>query len=203
MAAKQKRKSSRKNERARVRSRRELYRGPWFQVFRDHLTEPPLPGGRRTKRQVVLREYVRHAGSVVVLPVLDDGRVVLVRQYRHAVGAFLWELVAGHLDPGEKPLAAARRELTEETGYRARRLEKLAEFYSSPGIFSEKMFLYRATGLRPGAPRPEDDEALEVRAFRPAEWRRLIASGRLPDAKTLLGLLLHEARRPARGRTRR
>lgn len=160
-----------------------VFRGRIFRVRRDVVEEP---GGRGR----VTREVVEHAGSVVLLPVFPDGRVLLVRQYRHAVGRFVWELVAGGLEPGETPRAAARRELEEETGYRARRLDKLIEFFPTPGFAAEKMILYRATGLRRGRARPEADEALHVRAFGRHALRRLIRRGRLRDAKTLVGLLL-------------
>jgi len=160
-----------------------VFRGRIFRVRRDVVEEP----GSRGR---VTREVVEHGGSVVLLPVFPDGRVLLVRQYRHAVGRFLWELVAGGLEPGESPPAAARRELEEETGYRARRLDKLLEFFPTPGFASEKMILYLATGLRPGHARPEADESIRRRAFRRRELQRLIRRGELRDAKTLVGLLL-------------
>lgn len=166
----------------RVKSRRVVFRGRLFRVRRDVVEEP---GGRGP----VAREVVAHGGSVVLLPVLADGRLLLVRQYRHAVGRFLWELAAGHIEPGESPRAAARRELEEETGYRARRLERLLTFYPTPGFVSEKMILYRATGLRPGRARPESDEAIHTRAFTRRELRKFVRRGRLCDAKSLVGLL--------------
>ena len=100
------------------------------------------PGGVKATREVVC-----HRGSVVVLPRLDDGRVLLVRQFRYAAGKSLWELVAGGIELGETPAAAARRELLEETGYRARTLRPLFHFYASPGFLSERMFLFEARGL--------------------------------------------------------
>lgn len=186
----------RSRKRARVRRSQVLFRGRVFQVRRDLVEEPPLPDRRgaqgRSRARTVVREIVVHGGSVAVLPVLPDGRILLVRQYRHAVGDFLWEVVAGHIEPGEKPPAAARRELQEETGYTARRLEPLLEFYPTPGFLSEKMYLYRATGLKAGTARPEEDEAFEVRAFRPAELRRMIRQRQVRDAKTLVALWLAE-----------
>jgi len=174
-----------------------VFRGRVFRVRRDVVAEPGLA------RDAVVREVVEHRGSVVVLPVLADGCILLVRQYRHAVGERLWELVAGHIEPGESPRAAARRELAEETGYRARRLERLLEFYPTPGFVSEKMILYRATGLAPGRARPEWDEALETCAFSRAALRRMLRRGRrLRDAKTLLGVLLLDFLRRS-GLTRR
>ncbi|MGH9862249.1 MAG: NUDIX hydrolase [Candidatus Acidiferrales bacterium] len=180
----------------RVKKSRVVFRGRVFRVRRDHVVEPPLPGERR--RPAVVREIVEHHGSVVVLPVLADGRVLLVRQYRYAAGEFLWELVAGHIEPEERLLAAARRELQEETGYTARRFELLGSFYPSPGFVSEKMHLYRATRLRPGRARPEADESFEVRAFSRRQLRRMLRRAVLRDAKTLVGVLLELGRREHR-----
>jgi ADP-ribose pyrophosphatase len=101
----------------------------------------------------------------------------------------LWELPAGRLDPGDSPLAAARRELAEETGYRARRWKRLASFYPSPGYTSERMTLYLAENLVEGAARPEHDESIRCRWFAPRQLLRMIRDGRLQDAKTLVGLL--------------
>ena len=142
-----------------------------------------------------MREIIQHAGSVVVLPVLADGSVLLVRQYRYAAEDFLWELVAGHIDRHEKPAAAARRELKEETGYAARRVERLLSFFPSPGILTERMHLFRATGLRAGRAEPEADEAIEARAFSRRELERMVGRGRLRDAKTVLGVLLELRRK--------
>lgn len=183
---------------ARRRQSRVVFRGRVFRVRRD-LVDEPRPG-ERGLRLTAVREVVEHRGSVVVLPVLADGRILLVRQYRHAVGEFLWELVAGRIEPGEAPRAAAGRELQEETGYRARRLHRLLEFFPTPGFVSEKMILYRATGLRPGRARPEVDEAFEVRAFSPAELEGMVRRGRLRDGKTLTGILWERLRQPRRRR---
>jgi ADP-ribose pyrophosphatase len=190
-----------KARKAKVKSSQRVYAGKLVRVRRDKVVEPALPG--RKRRPVAVREVVEHPGSVVVLPVLADGRVLLVRQYRHAVGAFLWELVAGGIDRGESPLRAARRELQEESGYRARRFEHLLSFYPTPGFVSEVMHLYRATGLRAGPARPEDDEALEVRAFSRRELKRMLQRGELRDGKTLVGVFLHLRQSRAKGRRRR
>jgi len=120
-----------------------------------------------------------------------------VRQYRHAAGGFLWELVAGHIEAGERALAAARRELKEETGYQAQRFERLLTFFSTPGFLTEQMHVYRATGLRAGRARPEADEEFEVRAFTRRELERLVRKGKLRDGKTLVGVLLELRRRRA------
>lgn len=117
--------------RAKILSSEVLYQGKVFQLRRDMVIEP---GGVRAERDIIL-----HPGSVVILPIFEDGRVLLIRQYRHAVGEFLWELVAGRKETGENPRAAARRELIEETGYRAKRLRNLLRVVPTPGFVSEWM----------------------------------------------------------------
>ncbi len=151
-----------------------------------------------------VRELVRHPGSVVVLPHLPDGRVVLVRQFRYAARKALWELVAGSLEPGESPTRAARRELLEETGYRARSFRRLFSFYPSPGFLNERMHLFEARGLTRSKAQPESDERIRMGRFTIAQLRRRMAAGQFEDAKTLIGLfwLLTEdpttgSRRPA------
>ncbi len=137
--------SKNKSKAARVLSRRLVYKGPVFWVTSERVVEP---SGVR-----VLREVVRHTGSVVVLATLDDGkdpRVLLERQYRHAADSYLWELPAGRIDKGEKALAAAKRELLEETGYRAKSWKKILKFYASPGFVAEPMTVFWARGLTPG-----------------------------------------------------
>lgn len=141
------------------------------------------PGGVKA-----VREIVRHPGSVVVIPFLDDGRVVLVRQYRHAARQSLWELVAGGLNRGEKPERAARRELVEETGYRARSVRFLFDFYPSPGFLSERMFVVEARGLTAAEAAPEEDERIEVGRFTPIEIRKMLRARMIRDGKTLIGL---------------
>ncbi len=174
--------------RPRVESSTVMFRGRVFRVRRDRVVEPAPPGHADLG---AVREVVEHGGSVVVLPVLADGRILLVQQYRYAVKESLWELVAGHIERGESPLRAARRELEEESGYRARCYQRLSRFFPTPGFLTEEMHLYRATGLRRGRARPEADEALRVRAFRWPELERMIRRGNLRDGKTLVGLFLH------------
>ena len=160
-----------------------VYEGRVFGVRRDEVLEP---GGVRTRREVVT-----HPGSVVLLPVLDDGRVVLVRQYRHAARQYLWELVAGRMEPGETPKRAAARELLEETGYRAKRYSVFLDMFPTPGFVEERMFVLLAEGLTPGKARPEDDEKIEARAYSVNELKQMMQKGRLRDAKSLAGILYY------------
>lgn len=139
-------------------------------------------GGKR------LREVVRHPGAVVLLPILDDGRVVMIENVRVAVNETLLELPAGTIEVGEPPATTAGRELIEETGYHASRIELVHEFYSCPGICDELMRLYVATGLREGAPEREETEQIENRIVTKAEIQQLIARGKIRDAKSLVGL---------------
>jgi len=164
-----------------------VYDGRVLALDVDEVDEP---GGVRA-----VREVVRHSGSVATLAVHDDGRVVLVRQYRYPVNAAVWELPAGRRDPHEGPEAGARRELEEETGLQAGRFEPLCVFYTTPGFCDEVMHLFRASGLRQGPARPEADERLEVRAVALDEARAMIASGEIREGKTLVALLLEVERR--------
>ena len=139
-----------------------------------------------------IREVVRHPGASLVVPVLDDGRVVFVRQYRYAVAETLIELPAGKLDTtGEEPLACAQRELAEETGYAARTWRRLGEFYTTPGFTDEKIHCYLATGLLPAQGRSADeDECIEVVTVPMSEAIELVRRGAIRDAKTIAALLL-------------
>jgi ADP-ribose pyrophosphatase len=142
-----------------------------------------------------IREVVRHAGSVAALPVHDDGRIVLVRQYRHPVADWLWELPAGLLNPGEDPAEGARRELEEETGLRAAEIELVARFYTTPGFCDELMHVYRATRLTTVPPRPDDDEVIEVKSCSLEEAEAMRTRGEIREGKTLVALLLESQRR--------
>ena len=128
-----------------------------------------------------------HAGSVVIVPRLPDGRLILVRQYRHAVKETLWELVAGGMEQGETPRQSARRELLEETGYRARVLKPLLEFYPSPGILSEKMHLVEAWDLTPSKGQPDADERIEVGFFTVSQVMKMIRSNEIRDGENTGG----------------
>lgn len=149
-----------------------------------------LPDGRRLDAEIV-----RHPGSVVIVPITGAGEVILVRQYRPAIGRWVLELPAGSLKPGEDATRAAARECQEETGLIPDRLDPLGSFYPTPGYCDEVMHVFRATGLRaPGdgdAPAPPDeDESIEAQAFTPERLRSMIASGEIGDLKTVAGLAL-------------
>jgi 8-oxo-dGTP pyrophosphatase MutT (NUDIX family) len=174
-------------KRSRVLKRRTVYSGRLFQVTIEDVREP---GGARSRREVV-----RHQGSVVILCVDESRktpRILLERQYRHASGRMMWELPAGKIDPGEKPLVAAKRELLEETGYRARRWEKLQYFFVSPGFLDESMTVYLARQLTAGPASPEDDERIECAMVPLPKVIRMIADGSILDAKTISPVLWYE-----------
>ncbi len=161
----------------------EIYKGPVFGVRRDEVLEP---GGLRT-----IREVITHPGSVVVLPVLADGRILLVRQYRHATRQYLWELVAGRIDSGENVRQAAARELIEETGYRAKRFRVFLDVFPTPGFLEERMYILLAEKLTAGEAQPEEDEKITPKAFTPAALERMIRQNVLRDAKSIAGLLYY------------
>ena len=169
---------------ARVISSRTVYRGPVFWVTTDEVQEP---GGVRVRRDII-----HHTGSVVVLAVDESRsapRVLLERQYRHAAEDYLWELPAGRIDPGEKALHAAQRELLEETGYSATSWRCILKFYATPGFVAETMSVYLATGLRSGIAQPEADEMIQIRLVPLATAVRMVLSGAIRDAKTISSIL--------------
>jgi len=172
-----------RRQQARVLSSRQVFAGRIFSVRRDRVSEP---GG-----VIAVRDIVVHPGSVVVLPIFPGGTLLLIRQYRHAARAFLWELVAGRVDAGESPVQAAYRELVEETGYTARRLRKLLEIFPSPGFVSERMWIFSASGLTRGAASPEDDERIIARRFSLAAAEQMIRRGTLRDAKSIAAILFY------------
>ncbi|MFZ0885111.1 MAG: NUDIX hydrolase [Candidatus Acidiferrales bacterium] len=138
-----------------------------------------------------VRDFIEHPGSVVVLPVFPDGRILLIRQYRHSAGQFLWELVAGRRDGDETFVHGAHRELQEETGYTARTMRKLIGVYPSPGFLREKMVIFLAQGLRAGPANPEADEKISARIFSLREALDWIRSGKIHDGKTVAGILYY------------
>jgi len=160
-----------------------LFQGRVFALKREQVAEP--------NGLIATREIVVHPGSVVVLPVLPGGCLVLIRQYRHAAGQYLWELVAGHKEPNEDPIEGAQRELQEETGYTAKRIKKLLEVFPSPGLLGERMDIFLAEDLTKGRARPEDDEKITQRIFTLREAKDWIRSGKIRDSKTIAGLLYY------------
>ena len=169
-------------KKARILESKTLFRGRALDLKVERVIEP---GGVETTREVVC-----HPGSVVIVPHLSDGRLILVRQYRHAVKESLWELVAGGMEPGETPRQSARRELLEETGFHARVIKPLVEFYPSPGILSEKMHLMEAWDLTPSKGQPDADERIETGFFTITKIVKMIKSNEIRDGKTLVGILL-------------
>ncbi len=158
-----------------------IHRGLRFRLTR---VRERLPDGREA-----IREILRHPGAAVVLPVFDDGRVLLVEQHRTTLGGALLELPAGTLEPGEDPLEGAARELEEETGYRARDLRPLVSFYPAPGVTDECMHVFLATGLEEGEQRLDETELVEIRILPLDLLRTRMLEGEIRDGKTLVALL--------------
>jgi len=167
----------------------EKYKNKLFSVTEDRAIDPD---GFEIKRGIV-----QHRGSAVMMAVDDRKRILLVRQYRLPARQYLWELPAGSLDEGEKPLQAAKRELKEETGCSAKTWKKLVTFYPSPGFVAEKMTIYLATDLTCGEAEPMEDERIETRWFPSKEVQRMILDNEIQDAKTMIGYFLWKKKRSA------
>ncbi len=183
--------------RGRTVSSKTVYQGNVFWVTRDEVVEP---GGVKATRDVI-----RHNGSVVILAVdtetnPKDPGILLIRQYRHAAGKLMLELPAGRIEPGEKLVPAGKRELIEETGYRARRWSRHANYYASPGFLTETMTILLAEGLTQGEASPEEDEKIELHMTPLSEVLRMIHAGKIEDGKTLIGVLLYDSLRRSKGR---
>lgn len=161
---------------------RQVLKTPVFRVTRDIAHDPE---GFEIRRAIV-----RHAGSAVMMAVDEKKRVLLVRQYRLPAQDYLWELPAGRLDPGESPLRAARRELKEETGLKARKWKQLASYYASPGFVEERMTIYLAQDLTEGEQQLMHDERITTKWFTSAEIDGMIRRGEILDGKTLIGFLM-------------
>jgi len=165
-----------------------VYEGPLFRVLHDHLIEPD---GTDSERDVI-----RHNGSVVILAV-NPGKhrknpwIVIERQYRHAAGQYLWELPAGKLDAGEKPIDGAKRELSEETGYQAKKWSPLVDYFASPGFLGESMKVFLAEDLVAGDAHPEEDEHIDFRLVKLSELLEMVDKGKIVDGKTLTSILLY------------
>jgi len=163
-----------------------VYKGRVFSVEVDKVA---LPNGREAELAIV-----RHRQSVVLIPIRDDGQVVMIRQYRHALGRDIWELPAGNVDDGESAEAAAARECEEEIGQVPTKIERVGGFYPTPGYCDEEMIFFRVSGLRPPAPgsthEPDEDEDIESRAMPPADAQAMVGRGEIVDLKTAYALTL-------------
>lgn len=159
-----------------------LYEGKIINLRRDTVL---LPSGREATREVI-----EHPGAVAVVPVLPDGRILMVRQFRHPVDAILLEIPAGKLDKGEDPDACALRELEEETGYRAGSMVRRASIFTTPGFTDEVIHVYVARDLVKTALNPDEDEFLEVRAYEQEDIRLMIRGGQIRDSKTITAFYL-------------
>ena len=166
-------------------SSKQIYRGKIFDIRIDEIRE----GEIEYKREIVV-----HKGSVVIIPVFADGMVALVQQYRHAAGKYLLEICAGTLNAGEDPEIGARRELEEEIGVTAGKVEKLCEFFVSPGFLTEKMHLYLATGLTETRQMLEADEMLTVERYPITDLLDMVSRGEIEDAKTIVGITMAASR---------
>ena len=160
-----------------------VYQGKVFGVRRDEVVEP---GGVHATREVVT-----HPGSVVVLPVFPDRRILMIQQYRYATRQFLWELVAGRIDEGENVQKAAARELLEETGYSAKKFRVFLDMFPTPGFLEERMYVLLATSLAQGTAQPEEDERITVKTFSRAQLEKMIRRNELRDAKSIASLLYY------------
>lgn len=162
-----------------------IYNGRVFDLRVDEIRE----GDLEYKREIVV-----HKGSAVIVPLFEDGTIALVKQYRHAAGKYLLEIPAGTLEIGEDPLSGARRELEEEIGVTAKSIEKLTEFYISPGFLTEKMHLFLATGLTETSQHLDTDEILTIERRSLDELTSMISNGEIDDAKTMIAVLMLNAR---------
>jgi ADP-ribose pyrophosphatase len=182
------RKTRSKHPEVEVISSKLSYEGPLFRVYTDEILEK----GRR-----VMRDVVRHNGSIVILAIDDskskrDPLIVMEVQYRHAAKEYLLEVPAGKLEEGEDPLAGAKRELLEETGFRAARWRKMVRYFASPGFLGEWMQVFIAEGLTLGEAQPEYDEQLEIQMIPLSKLLGMIEEGKLHDGKTLISVMLYD-----------
>lgn len=159
-----------------------IYEGKILKLRKDEVL---LPDGKNSTREII-----EHPGAVAIVPVLDDGRIVMVRQYRYAVGEILLEIPAGKLDQGEDPVRCAHRELQEETGYIASTMQELTSIYTTPGFTDEIIHIYKASSLKKKSQALDEDEFIEIETYSPQKIREMINNKEIIDAKTIIGLKL-------------
>ena len=189
---------ARKKSSVRVLSSKTMFQGRVFSVVTDQVAEP--------NGVIARRDVIRHPGSIVVLAVDESQgqrRILLERQYRYAANAYMWELPAGRIDEGETKLAAAKRELLEETGYTARKWTHALRFYASPGFLDETMDVYLAENLTRGKAQPEEDERIATRLVPLDQVLRMVMTGKIVDAKTMTSVLWFDKKRGQRSSSRR
>ena len=166
----------------------DLHKGRVFRLSKERVR---LPNG-----ETVDLEIIHHPGAAAIVPLLPDHRVVMIRQYRHAIGQFLWEVPAGTIKPGESPIKCAKRELPEEVGYRAHVFQKIGKIYPVPGYSDEHIHIFLATGLTPGRQNLDTDEILDVKPIALEEALGMITRGEIRDAKTIIALFFTRSKVP-------
>jgi ADP-ribose pyrophosphatase len=164
-------------------SSKKIYQGYHFCLVKDRFALHTDP------RKIMTREVIDHPGAVAILPFVDKKNILLLRQFRYTVKGNLWEIPAGTLEKNEKPLSCAKREIEEETGFRARRWRHLTTFFTAPGITNEKMFLYKAWDLALGVKNLDADEYIEHKTVPLSKALQMIEKGLIRDAKTIVGIL--------------
>ena len=171
----------------RVEAEREIFKGRVIRLVNRDLV---LPNGRNTTYSIV-----EHPGAVAIVPVFENGDVILLKQFRPSIGAEIYEIPAGTLEEGESPLATAKREIVEETGYKARTWEKIAEFYTAPGFCTELMHVFVAKGLSPAHAEGDADEILKPIRMSLAKALEMVRKKKVRDAKSIAGLLIYHGQR--------
>jgi ADP-ribose pyrophosphatase len=170
---------------SKVNNRTIVYQGKVFELIRENIT---LENGTTTDV-----EFIEHPGAAAMIPFLDDSRIVLLKQYRHALKKHIWEIPAGTLDPQEKIISCAKRELIEETGYSANRWQRLGEITPVPGYSDERIHIYLATELQPADQNLDADEVIQVQEVEFKDALDMIGNGEIQDAKSIAGLLMASA----------
>ena len=170
---------------AEIHNRTIVYRGNVFTLVRENVT---LENGTTTDV-----EFIEHPGAAAIIPMLSDTRVVLLKQYRHALKSYIWEIPAGTLDPQEEIISCAKRELTEETGYSAAQWHRLGEITPVPGYSDERIHIFLATDLQPTDRHLDADEVIEVKEVDFSKALEMIGDGQIQDAKSIAGLFLASA----------